>query len=100
MWLRNTALNQAVIILFFAACLLVPRLLGLALPWVAEHDENFLMLCYSSFPASGRNWRADYSAKELDEFAALAKELYMPSAPRPATAKTSLEKPSLPINVA
>ena len=35
-WLRNTALNQAVIILFFAVCIIVPRILGLALPWVAR----------------------------------------------------------------
>jgi hypothetical protein len=35
-WLRNTVLNQAVIILFFAGCMLVPRLLGLLLPWVAR----------------------------------------------------------------
>ncbi len=35
-WLRNTVLNQSVIILFFSACLLIPRLLGLTLPWVAR----------------------------------------------------------------
>ena len=35
-WLCNTVLNQVVIALFFAACLLVPRLLGLALPWVTR----------------------------------------------------------------
>src|SRR5437667_12240286 len=36
----------------------------LALPWVAQHHMNFLMFCYSSFPASGKDWRADYSAEE------------------------------------
>src|SRR5436305_11120182 len=45
-----------------------------ALPWVADHGENFLMLCYSSFPASGKDWRANYSAQELADFGLLAKE--------------------------
>ena len=35
-WLRNTVLNQAVIMLFFAGCMLAPRLFGLLLPWVAR----------------------------------------------------------------
>lgn len=35
-----------------------------ALPWLAEHNLNFLMLCYSSFPASGADWRADYTPQE------------------------------------
>lgn len=43
----------------------------LALPWLAEHDLNFLMLCYSSFPASGMDWRAEYSPEELARFRAL-----------------------------
>jgi hyaluronoglucosaminidase len=43
-----------------------------ALPWVAAHDMNFLMFCYSSFPASGKSWRDDYSASELAGFAELA----------------------------
>jgi len=45
----------------------------LALPWVADHNENFLMLCYSSFPASGKDWRANYTDKELNDFADLAR---------------------------
>src|SRR5438105_4664169 len=45
-----------------------------ALPWAADHDLNFLMLCYSSFPASGRDWRAAYSAAEMKEFTKLAEE--------------------------
>lgn len=44
----------------------------LALPWVAQHHMNFLMLCYSSFPASGKDWRAEYSADELAGFKELA----------------------------
>src|SRR5689334_906370 len=44
----------------------------LALPWVAQHHMNFLMFCYSSFPASGKDWRADYSADELAGFKELA----------------------------
>ncbi len=44
----------------------------LAMPWVAQHHMNFLMLCYSSFPASGRDWRADYSSEELNGFEQLA----------------------------
>lgn len=43
-----------------------------ALPWLAEHDLNFLMLCYSSFPASGMDWRADYTPEEMERFRALA----------------------------
>src|SRR5947208_207359 len=45
-----------------------------ALPWVAEHDLNFLMLCYTSFPASAKDWRADYSAAQLKAIGELAKE--------------------------
>lgn len=36
-WLRNTVLNQAVILLLFAWCLLLPRILGLVTPWVARY---------------------------------------------------------------
>lgn len=46
----------------------------LALPWLAEHDLNFLMLCYSSFPASGMDWRADYTPKQRLEIGALARQ--------------------------
>ena len=35
-WLRNTLLNQAVIILGIAMVLLLPRIVGLALPWIAR----------------------------------------------------------------
>ena len=34
-WLRNTLLNQIVILLFLAVCMLLPRIIGLALPWLA-----------------------------------------------------------------
>lgn len=43
-----------------------------ALPWVAKHNMNFFMLCYSSFPASGKDWRADYTADEQAGFRELA----------------------------
>ena len=46
----------------------------LALPWVAQHHMNFLMLCYSSFPASGKDWRADYTADEQAGFRELAQQ--------------------------
>lgn len=39
----------------------------LALPWLAEHDLNFLMLCYTSFRASGMDWRAEYTAAEKEQ---------------------------------
>ncbi len=34
-WLRNTVLNQAVLVLLLSFALLAPRALGLAMPWVA-----------------------------------------------------------------
>lgn len=43
-----------------------------ALPWLAEHDLNFLMLCYSSFKASGMDWRADYAPEEMEQIRNLA----------------------------
>ncbi|HEX8522191.1 MAG TPA: beta-N-acetylglucosaminidase domain-containing protein [Tepidisphaeraceae bacterium] len=46
----------------------------LALPWAAQHNMNFLMFCYTSFPASGKDWRAAYSDDELRDFAELAKQ--------------------------
>jgi hyaluronoglucosaminidase len=46
----------------------------LALPWVAKHDMNFLMFCYSSFPASGKDWRSDYTADERAGFRELAQQ--------------------------
>ncbi len=46
----------------------------LALPWVAQHKMNFLMFCYSSFPASGKDWRSDYTSDELAGFRELAAE--------------------------
>lgn len=36
-----------------------------AVPWAAEHHLNFVMLCYTSFAASGKDWRADYAPDEL-----------------------------------
>jgi hyaluronoglucosaminidase len=44
----------------------------LALPWVAQHRLNFLMLCYSSFDASGKNWRQEYKPEELAGFRELS----------------------------
>lgn len=38
------------------------------MPWLAEHDLNFLMLCYSSFAASGMDWRSQYTTQEQDQF--------------------------------
>jgi hyaluronoglucosaminidase len=43
-----------------------------AIPWAARHDMNFVMLCYSSFPASGKDWRADYTPAELAGFKELS----------------------------
>ncbi|MDO8588813.1 MAG: beta-N-acetylglucosaminidase domain-containing protein [Armatimonadota bacterium] len=43
-----------------------------ALPWLAENDLNFLMLCYSSYPASASDWRSDYTPEQLEEFKDLA----------------------------
>jgi len=48
----------------------------LALPWVASHRMNFLMFCYSSFPASGKDWRADYTADELRGFRDLSEQAH------------------------
>src|SRR4051812_22683321 len=45
-----------------------------ALPWVARHRLNFLMFCYSSFPQSGKDWRAPYTADETAGFAELARQ--------------------------
>src|SRR5690348_701694 len=45
-----------------------------ALPWAARHRLNFLMLCYSSFPESGKDWRAPYTAEETAGFAELARQ--------------------------
>lgn len=44
----------------------------LALPWLAGHNLNFLMFCYTSFPASARDWRSDYTAEELGQMRELA----------------------------
>jgi len=46
----------------------------LALPWLQRHGMNFLMLCYSSFPASGAKWRSDYTPAEQRQIADLARE--------------------------
>lgn len=43
-----------------------------ALPWLAEHDLNFLMLCYTSFPASGSDWRSDYTPEQKQQIRDLA----------------------------
>lgn len=43
-----------------------------ALPWLARHRMNFLMYCYSSFPASGQRWREDYTPSELAAFRDMA----------------------------
>ena len=44
----------------------------LALPWIAKHKMNFLMLCPTSFKASGPDWRTDYTEAEKKEIAELA----------------------------
>ncbi|MDI6827507.1 MAG: beta-N-acetylglucosaminidase domain-containing protein [Armatimonadota bacterium] len=46
----------------------------LALPWLAEHNLNFLMLCYSSFPASGMDWRSQYTPEEKKSIAELVEK--------------------------
>ncbi|MCL6520116.1 MAG: beta-N-acetylglucosaminidase domain-containing protein [Armatimonadetes bacterium] len=46
----------------------------LALPWLAEHNLNFLMICYSSFPASGMRWRSQYTPDEQKAIGKLAEE--------------------------
>ena len=43
-----------------------------ALPWLAEHNMNFLMICYTSFKASGSDWRSDYSEEEKQQLKQLA----------------------------
>lgn len=43
-----------------------------ALPWLAEHDLNFLMLCYTSFPASAGAWRSDYTPEQMQQIGELA----------------------------
>lgn len=45
-----------------------------AIPFAAKHDMNFVMLCYSSFPASGKDWRADYTPAEIAGFKELSAE--------------------------
>ena len=44
----------------------------MALPWIASHGMNFMMFCYSSFPASGARWRTDYTATEQHDMGSLA----------------------------
>ena len=38
-----------------------------AVPYMANHHMNWLMLCYTAFPESGRDWRKDYSDVHLSE---------------------------------
>ncbi len=38
-----------------------------AVPWMADHNMNWLMLCYTAYPESGTDWRADYSDQHLAE---------------------------------
>jgi hyaluronoglucosaminidase len=45
-----------------------------ALPWLAKHNFNFLMFCYTSFPASGTEWRSDYTPEQLRHFREMAKQ--------------------------
>jgi len=45
-----------------------------ALPWLAGHKMNFLMLCYTSFPASWSDWRSEYSPAETEGIRDLAAE--------------------------
>jgi hyaluronoglucosaminidase len=46
----------------------------LALPWIADHGMNFLMFCYTSFPASGKDWRSQYTQAEQQAMRELASE--------------------------
>ena len=45
-----------------------------ALPWLARHHMNFLMTCYTSFPASATEWRSDYTPAEMGQLRDLAAE--------------------------
>ncbi|MGC8668650.1 MAG: beta-N-acetylglucosaminidase domain-containing protein [Chthonomonadales bacterium] len=45
-----------------------------ALPWLAQHHLNFLMLCYTSFPESSWKWRDAYTPEEIRSFHALSKQ--------------------------
>lgn len=38
-----------------------------ALPWMAAHDMNWLMICYTAYPESAREWRKPYTDKQLAE---------------------------------
>lgn len=40
--------------------------------WMPEHHFNFLMLCYTSFPGSGMNWRKGYAESERRQIKELA----------------------------
>jgi len=42
-----------------------------ALPWMAEHDLNWLMFCYTMYPESARDWRKDYTPQQVAEMKAL-----------------------------
>lgn len=44
----------------------------MALPWADEHGLNFLMTCYTSFAASGMDWRSDYTPEEKQQLRDLA----------------------------
>ena len=48
----------------------------LALPWLAQHHLNFLMLCYTSFPESSWKWRDAYSPAEMQSFRELAEQAH------------------------
>ena len=46
----------------------------LLFPWLAEHNMNFLMFCYSSFPASGKDWRPTIPPVSWPVFMSLLKQ--------------------------
>lgn len=38
-----------------------------AVPWMAAHNMNWLMLCYSIYPESAADWRQDYTPQHVAE---------------------------------
>jgi len=42
-----------------------------ALPWMASHKMNWLMLCYTMYPESARKWREDFTPQHMQEIRSL-----------------------------
>jgi hypothetical protein len=38
-----------------------------AVEWMPKHGMNWLMLCYTAYPESGKDWRQDYTPQHLAE---------------------------------